>query len=403
MAGDPSKGFGKFFGRVKDRFERLSESVAAANGDDSDLILSVVQRIDVEGELALGGGVESQLESKQEGDMYQKLMRRLQWQLSKSGITPEEAISSYPGEVQAVLLYRSYDKFRESETNLLREKFIEMGWRNIQPNLWVLPPNKTPGGSINSQDLKVWVRKKLAKPCGRDFDYVFPVVAVIDMKKTTADKRGIRKMPTARTIYNVLEPDEVVPPSHLYSVMKSRGFGLRDIILSGDIPFLASAFATQDELMAIQENEEAIVASLKQMTGSQSVNLQDLANLGADLVADAFGSTVVHGKDLAQRLIVEAQYWMRYLGGTVPAPGPMPSAPAMGPRNEREVLLPARPEEHWGGSAEEKEEEEAESLSPQDSWFEPGEKSGEEDEADQPDSENQAMAEAKVKDDRSKS
>ncbi len=400
MAGDPTKGFGKFFGKVRDRFEKLSESVAASNGNDSDLILTVIQRIDVEGEPAPRTELGSKAESKEEDEVYQKLMRRLHWQLSRSGITADDAIRTFPGEVQAVLLYRSYDKFRGVESNLLRERFIEMGWKNIQSNLWVLPPNKTPGGTVNSQDLKVWVRKKLAKPFGKDFDYVFPVVAVIDMKKTTADKKGIRKMPTARTIYNVLEPDEVVPASHLYSVMKARGLGVRDIILSGDIPFLASAFATQDELMAIQENEDAIVASLKQMTGSQSVNLQDIANLGADLLADAFGSTVVHGKDLAQRLIVEAQFWMRYLGGTVPAPGPMPSTAAMGLHQEEKNLEHAQPEEHWGGSVEEEEKEEAEPMTSHDSWFEPGEKSAENGEDEQPDSKNQAVAEAKIKDER---
>lgn len=400
MAGDPTKGFGKFFGKVRDRFEKLSESVAASNGNDSDLILTVIQRIDVEGEPAPRAELGSKAESKEEDEVYQKLMRRLHWQLSRSGITADDAIRTFPGEVQAVLLYRSYDKFRGVESNLLRERFIEMGWKNIQSNLWVLPPNKTPGGTVNSQDLKVWVRKKLAKPFGKDFDYVFPVVAVIDMKKTTADKKGIRKMPTARTIYNVLEPDEVVPASHLYSVMKARGLGVRDIILSGDIPFLASAFATQDELMAIQENEDAIVASLKQMTGSQSVNLQDIANLGADLLADAFGSTVVHGKDLAQRLIVEAQFWMRYLGGTVPAPGPMPSTAAMGLHQEEKNLEHAQPEERWGGSVEEEEKEEAEPMTSHDSWFEPGEKSAENGEDEQPDSKNQAVAEAKIKDER---
>jgi hypothetical protein len=403
VAGETTKGFGKFLGRFKERFERLSESVTASTEDDWDLILEVIQRIDLEGEEAPGAEPGIQAGTVEEDEVYHKLMRRLQWQLSRSGITADDVIRTFPGEVQAVLLYRSYDKFKGGESNLLREKFIEMGWKNIQPNLWVLPPNKTPGGSVSSADLKVWVRKKLAKPFGKDFDYVFPVVAVMDMKKMTADKKGIRKMPTARTIYNVLEPDEVVPAYHLYSVMKSRGFGLKDIILSGNIPFLTSAFATQDEIMAIQENEDAIVASLKQMTGSQSVNLQDIANLGADLVADAFGSTVVHGKDLAQRLIVEAQFWMRYMGGTVPAPGPMPSTTAAAPTHKEVKAQPAQGEEQWGGRREEEKEEEAEPLSSQESWFESGGKSGEASEEEQPDSENQAVAEAQVRDDRPKS
>jgi len=399
LAADATRRLGKFFGRFRDRFEKL-ESVISPEDDDTDLILAAIQRIDVEGEQAVGIEPGAPVEQEDDERVYEKLMRRLQWQLSRSGITAEDVIRTFPGDVQAVLLYRSYDKYRGDESRL-RERFIEMGWKNIQPNLWVLPPNKTPGGAVNSGDLKVWVRRKLAKPFGRDFDYVFPVVAVVDMKKVTADKKGIRKMPTARTIYNVLEPDEVVPASHLYSVMKVRGLGLRDIIMSGNVPFLASAFATPSDLMAIQENEDAISASLKQLTGSKTINLQDIANLGSDLIADAFGSTVAHGKDLAQRLIIEAQFWMRFLGGSVPTPGPMPVAQAPGQQPTEEKAEPAQEGEQWGKPTEEaKEEEEAKPLASQESWFEPGQKAGEEGGAEQTEAEDQPVAEATVKEDK---
>lgn len=397
MATDATKRLGRFFGRFRDRFEKL-ESVISSEDDDTDLILAAIQRIDVEGEQALGVEAGAPAEQEDEEKVYERLMRRIHWQLSRSGITAEDVIRTFPGDVQAVLLYRSYDKFRGNESKL-RETFIEMGWKNIQPNLWVLPPNKTPGGAVNSVDLKVWIRRKLAKPFGRDFDYVFPVVAVVDMKKVTADKKGIRKMPTARTIYNVLEPDEVVPASHLYSVMKTRGLGVKDIILSGNIPFLASAFATPSDLMAIQENEDAISASLRQMTGSKTINLQDIANLGSDLIADAFGSTVAHGKDLAQRLIIEAQFWMRFLGGSVPAPGPMQAAPAPGRQPTEEKAESVQEGEQWGKPAEEVKEEEAKPLASQESWFEPGQKSGEEGEAGQSEAEDHPVAEATVRDD----
>ena len=399
MAADASKALGKFIGRFRERFEKL-ESAISQGGDEMELIHTVIQRIDLEGEQAQAAQVNGPPVAETEETTYERLMKRLQWQLSRSGITAEDVIRTYPGDVQAVLLYRSFDKFKGQESNLLRERFIEMGWKNIQPNLWVLPPNKTPSGSVTSGDLKVWLRRKLAKPFGKDFDYVFPVVAVIDMKKVTADKKGIRKMPTARTIYNVLDPNEVVPASHLYSVMKSRGLGVRDIILAGNIPFLASAFATVDELMAIQESEDAISASLKQMTGSQSVNLQDIANLGPDLVADALGSTVSHGKDLAQRLIVEAQFWMRTLGGSVPAPGPMPVTTLPSPQPTQEAAEPAQPSEQWGQPKEETEEaEEEEPAAAQKSWYESGEKSEDQGEEEKSESAEKAVAEARVRDD----
>jgi len=182
--------------------------------------------------------------------------------------------------------------------------------------------------------------------------------------------------------------------------MKARGLGVKDIIMSGNVPFLASAFATPSDLMAIQENEDAISASLKQLTGSKTINLQDIANLGSDLIADAFGSTVAHGKDLAQRLIIEAQFWMRFLGGSVPAPGPIQTAPVPGQQPTEEKAEPVQEGEQWGKPTEEVKEEEAKPLASQESWFEPGQKSEEEGAGEQSEAEDHPVAEATVRDDK---
>jgi len=380
MVGETGRRINKFIGRFRETFEKISETVASPESQEEDLIQTVIHRIDIPDEATPPASPATASQEEDKEKAYEKLIRRLRWQLSRSGIGAEEVVRSFPGEIQAVLLYRSFERFKGRESSLLREKFIEMGWKNIQPNLWVLPPNKTPGGPANSGDLKIWLRRKLAKPFGKDFDYVFPVVAVLDMKRVTADKKGTRKMPVARTIYNVLEPSEIVPAGHLYSVMKARGFGLRDIILSGNIPFLASAFATTDELLAIQENEDALIAKLKSLTGSASMNLQDIANLGPDLIAQALGDAVLHGRDLAQRLIVEAQFWMRYLGGTVPSLGPTPGALPTAEEKVESVLQ----QEQWGAAAEERErEEEAEPAASREAWRGPGEDEGAEGGGDQ--------------------
>ncbi len=359
MATEATKRFNDLFGKVRARFEKISDSVTLPK-DDDDLIDAVIQRIDIDSEATAKSPAPGTPAPEDKEEKYDRLMKRLAWQVGKSGIGVDEVVRSFPGAIQAVLLYKSYEKFKGGESNLVREKFIEMGWKNIQPNLWVLPPNKTPAGSVNQEELKIWARRKLTKPFGKDLDYVFPLIAVIDLKRVTADKKGTRKMPVARTIYNVLEPGEVVPSSHIYSVMKSRGFGVRDIILSGNIPFLASAFATTDDLLAIQENEEAIGAKLRSLTGSQSMGLQDLANLGADLVADSFGTSVAHPKDLAQRLIIEAQFWMRHLGGTVPSPGPAgTTAPSPGQAPE------LNPEFHQLTQEQEESEQSAQEAKPE--------------------------------------
>ena len=300
-----------FFDRVKAPLSKISGS---ASTKDEELILAVIQRIEVDGEDAT---VPATFEDRDA--VYRRLMLRLDWQLKNSGLTPEELLRSYPYEAKSLLIFKSYEKTKKKKDSaIFKDRLTEKGFKPIQPGVWVLPPTRTPPG-LDSQDaLRLWFRQNLAKQVPKTIDYVFPFIASVDLKKMISERRGIRKMPTARTLFGALSLEEVAPPSHLYAAMEAKGRSVREIILSGDVPLLSSAFADRKELEAIQANELEIGVRLRHATGSPAVNLEDLANLGPETVAKAVEGFVPHPKDFGQRLIVEAQHWMRLLGGTVP-------------------------------------------------------------------------------------
>jgi hypothetical protein len=282
---------------------------------EDDIIQAVIQRIEVE--------KEEEVDPASEGDreqVYRRLMRRLQWQLRNSLVTPEELVRNYPKEVRSILVFKSYERGRRNrESTAVRERLIALGFESIQPGLWILAPMKTPPGLDTQEALRLWFRHQMSRQLNRSIDYVFPFVASVDLKRVVSERRGIRKMPIARTLFGVLTPELVVPPSHVYSAMRSRGMSIKDILLSGDIQFLSSAFAEKTELEAVQDNEQEVGRRLKHSTGSATMNLEDIANLGPDTIASALKGFVAHPRDFAQRLLVEAQYWMRFLGGTVPS------------------------------------------------------------------------------------
>ncbi len=300
-----------FFDRVKAPLSKISGSDSTK---DEELILAVIQRIEVDGEDAT---VPATFEDRDA--VYRRLMLRLDWQLKNSGLTPEELLRSYPYEAKSLLIFKSYEKTKKKKDSVIfKDRLIEKGFKPIQPGVWILPPTRTPPG-LDSQDaLRLWFRQNLAKQVPKTVDYVFPFIASVDLKKMVSERRGIRKMPTARTLFGALSLEEVAPPSHLYAAMAAKGRSVREIILSGDVPLLSSAFADRKELEAIQANELEIGVRLRHATGSPAVNLEDLANLGPETVAKAVEGFVPHPKDFGQRLIVEAQHWMRLLGGTVP-------------------------------------------------------------------------------------
>jgi hypothetical protein len=306
--------FAGLFGRVRSPIGKVSR--APSGGRDDVLITTVIQRIEVEGEDQALAAAPADSEQT-----FRRLMQRLQWQLKNSGITVEELVRTNPGEVRSILLLKSYEatKKKRKPGVTFRDRLLEIGFKPIQPGVWILPPSKTPPG-LNSQDaLKVWFRQQMVKPVSKSLDYVFPFIASLNLKETVSERRGIRKMPTARTLFSVLSVEEVAPPSHVYATMKARGLGVREVILAGDIPFLSSAFADGEDLDGVRANELEIGARLRHATGASSINLEDIANLGPEIIAKALAGYVAHPKDFAQRLIIEAQYWMRTLGGSVPS------------------------------------------------------------------------------------
>ncbi|MCL4355487.1 MAG: hypothetical protein JRM79_01445 [Nitrososphaerota archaeon] len=300
-----------FFEKVRVPLGRLS---GPGSPKDEDLILAVISRIEVAGEdLSVPATFEDS------DAVYKKLMVRLDWQLKNSGLTPEELIRSYPYEVRSLLLLKSYEKTKKkNDSTVFKDRLIEMGFKAVQPGVWVLPPTRTPQGLESQDAMRLWFRQNLAKKVTKSVDYVFPFIASVDLKKVISERRGIRKMPMARTLFAALSLEEVAPPSHLYAAMKAKGRSVKEIILTGDIPLLSSAFADEKELEAIKTNELEIGVRLRGATGLGAVNLEDLANLGPETLAKALEGFVPHPKDFGQRLIVEAQHWMRHLGGTVP-------------------------------------------------------------------------------------
>jgi hypothetical protein len=295
--------------RVAHPFRRLAEQRNVAVTEDQ-VIRAIIQRIEVEGEEQWG---------EEEGvseETFRRLVARLKWQVRQCGLTPDGLIRGHLGEVRAILLMKSYEKLGSKESSFLRESFISLGMKNVQPGVWVLPPVRTPADLSTQDDVKAWLRQKVVKPVRKKVDYVFPFVALVDLKRVAADRRGIRKMPTARTIYSVLEPEDVVAASEVYSAMRQRGFSAMDVVLSGNLVLLASAFATEEEVQSIAENNEEIMTRLRRSTGSASVTLEDLANIGPEIVAASLEGFVQHPDDTAKRLLVEVQFWMRFLSGS---------------------------------------------------------------------------------------
>ena len=298
--------------RILDRF---TESLKKRLVYEDDLITSFLSRVAItpEENSALRG---AQSYSNKREEELRILLRKMYSAMRDAEITTEEILRNYPFPVRAILLMRYLEKQGEERSTMLVERINEMGFKLIQNDVWVLPPARTPQSLETEQELKLWVYENLVKKVDRELQFVMPFVTVIDLKKTVAERRRVRKKYASNTIFNIMEVDQMVPPSFVYSFLKGRGLGIERVVRAGDLVLLSSSFS--DDLLSskLEENKREIVERIAKTLQKERVTLDDISEMDEARFAGLLEGLVPLARGVAQRLIAEAKYWKRVLSGS---------------------------------------------------------------------------------------
>ncbi len=295
-------------------FDRFTETFRKRLISDDELIASFLNRVALtpEENTAIRGA--DSYANKREEEL-RVLVRRMSSAMKDAEISTEEILRNFPFAVRAILLLRYLEKVGEERSTMLVERINELGFRLIQNDVWVLPPTKTPQSLETDQDLKTWVYENLVKKVDRDLQFVLPFVSIIDLKKTVAEKKRIRKKFASKTIFNVMEVDEMVPPSFVYSFLKERSLGIEQVLKMSDFVFLASSFSDDLLVSKLEENKHEIMERLSKTLNKERVTLDDLSELDETKLAGLLEGLVPLEKGVTQRLVAEAKYWKRILAG----------------------------------------------------------------------------------------
>lgn len=256
-------------------------------------------------------------EERRREEGFRIYIRRMKTTMKDALITDEDIIKSYPEPLKAILLMRFLEKQGEKRSVRLAEKINEAGLKFVQNDVWILPPSKTPQDLVTDQDLKQWVYENLTKTLYKKVQFVFPFIAIIDMRKVIAPRRGILRKYTGNTVFNVMELDETVPPSYVYYYLKERSLGIEDVVRRGDLLFLASALNDQLAVSDIREKRKRIVQRLFESLSKGSLSLEDISNIDGGALTKVLEGLVQHPDGVAQRLIIESKYWERFLSSQV--------------------------------------------------------------------------------------
>jgi hypothetical protein len=254
--------------------------------------------------------------AKREDD-FRRLLRRLDHQVEALGVSTDEMLRYYDRPLNAIILLRTLEKHKKKASLEIRDRLIGLGFVLLHNNVWVLPPSRTPQDLRSQEDIKVWVRNRLTKALRKDYQYVMPFVAVVDMRKVIAERHRVVKQPEARTIFTVMDRKDLLPATYIFSYLKKKGFSLEEMIRSGDLIFLASAFADPETLEALKQSQAYATSRIQRLMNTDGISLSYIADLHEKELGSALDGIVQHPVDVASRLAIEARYWERFLDGTL--------------------------------------------------------------------------------------
>jgi len=306
-----------FLGRVVSPFRKSVGPLIKKRTED-EMIAAVIERIPVAEEPLLQDDADKSMKKE---DDFRRLLRRLEVQLEDSGITTDEMLRHYDRPLNAIVLLKFAEKFKKKPSDAIRSRLVNLGFLYLQNNVWVLPPSRTPQVLKTQEDLKLWTRQTLTKSLTKDYQFVMPFVALVDLRKVVAEKHRVVKQPMGRTIFSIMDRKDLLPPSFIYEYMKRRGFSLGDMIRGGDIVFLASAFADPETMDALREKKVEVNRQIRKLMGTDGLSLGYIADLHENELASALKGFVQHPSEIAQRLGLEAQYWQRFIEGESEAQG----------------------------------------------------------------------------------
>jgi hypothetical protein len=298
---------------VLDRIAKpFRKGTGSPKPNEDEIISAVIERIPVVGEPV---SFEEEEQPKVE-DEYVKLVRRLKPQLDAMGVTKEELIRNYDRPLYALLLLRFLEEYKKKPSQAIRDRLVGLGFRLLQNDVWVLPPSLTPQDLKTQADLKAWVRRTLTKSLRRNYQYVMPFIALVDLKLAVAERFRVVKQPQGRTMFSLFEAQDLLPASFIYGYMRQRGFSLEGMIRGGDPVFLASAFGDSETMAGIRKNQYEVIRRLRRVMNVDKLSLSYMATLHENELGGALAGLVPRPLEVATSLNIEARYWERFLDGT---------------------------------------------------------------------------------------
>jgi len=278
------------------------------------IVEKIIEKVPTWMEEKLRAAEKELVKSKKKEEKLKRVLLKLKSSIKTAGISVDEIIKEYDKPIKAILLFKFRERCKEKrkDPKPLRSRLIQLGFKHLQSGVYILPPIRVPKEINTQEDLRRWVHQNIVSPINRNLEYVFPFVALIDLRKTFSEKKAPEKA-WGRTIFSVLEIDEILPPEDVYSFLKKRHITIEDLIKLGDIVFLASSSCDEQILSKLEASKDEIINKLKNVIKKDKIRLIDIAEMDIDKLSQVLRGIVKDDKKVAKAIKEEAIFWKKFL------------------------------------------------------------------------------------------
>lgn len=241
-----------------------------------------------------------------------KIILRLKSSIKDAGISVEEIIKHYDKPLNAILLYKFRERLKNKKVKYIPQKLIELGFKPLQNGIYILPPARMPKELNTTDELRKWMHQNVIAPIDGNLEYVFPFVAIIDLRKVFSEKRAPENA-WGKTIFGVLDLDEVFSPEIVWSYLMKRRVTIKELIKLGDFVFLATPSCSQDVVKKLDTSKAEIKKRLQKVLGKEEMMLDDIANMNIQQLSKVLKGVVKDENKTAKAIIREAVFWNNFL------------------------------------------------------------------------------------------
>lgn len=257
------------------------------------------------------------LEKISENNNLQSALKRIRSSIKDAGLSTEALVKDYGNPLTAVLIDK-YGKERKNKKFVqLKKRLDELGFKVVQGGVRILPPILTSKYNLKTKiDIEKFLREKVLYDLPANQPYGFSFAVPIDLKQVFSEKKNLSEMAWCKTVFEVIEPDELFPPEYLLKQIRNAT-SIEELIRRGDIVFLAYSSCSESEIKKLDEKRDEIYAALMVLASVKQIGLKDYKKLQISDLANILSPYVKQPEVVAKEIIDQATLWDDYLSGKV--------------------------------------------------------------------------------------